>query len=181
MGLELEEYEIGDFCANCDGNLWPAGLTPKFAFALVTGITACPPVGLAPPNGYWKLTQMPGTPCSWRLTVGNFTFLLSYGVGTSFGIFTPGPPAWFRSNGGACLTSLDNLNNCIDVDTFGTGGSVTWYMGWDPYAVLLAETYNMTPQETILYDKFFTPDFTRVYRFARNIDKTNVKIKFEPP
>lgn len=180
MGLETGKYEIGANCAKCDGLLWPAGATPKYAFLLVQGVTMCPGFAGPPSNGYFQLTQEPGSPCDYKWNDGTIFIWLRYGVGTTLNIEKTLVGRMFQTAQIMCWTSGANQNVCGLPPCIAAGGSASWYMGFDPYAVLIAETYNFCPQKTILYDKFFTPEWDRVYRFARNIDKTNVKIKFEP-
>lgn len=72
--------EAGDPCDKCDGILWEAGKTPRFAYATFTGVETCPGATNDFINDTYVLEQDEYQPCQWYLSTRSYG--ITYYIGT---------------------------------------------------------------------------------------------------
>lgn len=133
MGLDPvdPDYECGGGCLNC----WPIpfdGCAPKYVWANISGMAACPGWLGFVPNGTYKLTKKPVGPCVWNATYNQFLFQWNCTGPSAFSISQVVPPfrdLFLANNVAKCITEFDNEGNCgAPPFTVTSGGhcTITW-------------------------------------------------------
>ncbi len=133
MGLPWPPtWQGGAPCAVCEDVSF-SGSTPIFVYAFAQDIVACP--GLPPntpdPNGVVRMTQQPGSPCWWSVTINfefhqyNYDYWLT-GFSSNMAILGfPGMGIFYNTIFNICQDHFINEWDCDDPQLPGfSGGTV---------------------------------------------------------
>lgn len=134
MGTPIEEPPvIGTDCVTCGYYLWDPMETPLFMKCTFYELIKCDWALYPAPNGEWVLTQVPGSPCTWKYSDGRYNIQVQIGGSSTSVAVTydpPGPEYYFYGEtedmcGKHCI---NNIRNCGDPKTLSMCGEVD--MDW---------------------------------------------------
>jgi len=188
MGQRQQHSDIvyGDDCITCFAH----GETPKYVYVRFADVEKCPDAWCAgspsPPNGHvFCLEQVPAFPCffyyhsaAWELWY-RARHTVWYPCGLWMMHLDP-PRYYFQSTtpiGIDCEVFFVNQETCI-VDHCGVNGHAIVTNKLESIELLSA--LNIETAEDLFMELFPLDDGSRVYKYCRLQDGTNIKIKLEP-
>ncbi len=184
MGNRMDKDEIvyGNDCLIG----FPPGKTPKHVYARFSKIGKCPEAHWYPPNDReFKLTQNPTVPCNWRYHAGPWDIYFIIYLAPVQMLLSIEDAAEYLSY----FLSYDipgveeghvfaNDNSECDPEIGGIGGIgiVTWKLE----GLKLMESLNIKTAHDIFMEMRPLEDGSKVYKFCRLQDATNIAIKYDP-
>lgn len=165
---------------------FPAGETPKYLYARYISIETCPGAPIIAPNDTtFKMPQTGPSPCIWIYNgplwhceffynaVGVYSRLyLKYKP--TFDHYFLADIAGYVDEGTVFHNGIDN---CLGVNQGKHGiGIVTWTLE----ALEVLSLINIPTSDDLFMELFPIADGSRVYKFCKLQDATNVKILYDP-
>jgi len=188
MGQRMPDEPI-DYGNNCNV-CFASGETPEYVYARFSLIDICTGVGFGtchhPPNDRtFKLTQVVGTPCSWRYQSALWNvyyqqWRISDGKG-GLKIEDDLSRGVFEETVNACPPEglvFHNTLGCVAGTTCGTGG--IGVVTWTPQATDILESINLEKATDLFMELRPLANDKLVYKFCKLQDATNIAILFEP-
>lgn len=176
------EPEWGNDCAL----KFPAGKTPRFVYGRFSNIVTCPGAPLITPNDRtFTLEQQPGIPCLWIHHAGawrvSFEFDVFVPESHFFITHIPTGDLYFNDHEPGYIDEGFVFHNeqaaCIGVQQGISGiGIVTWRLE----TLDIMKAMNMEVANNLFMEMRPLDNGSRVYKYCRIQDATNVKIKYNP-
>lgn len=184
MGQPQSKTEIvyGDDCLL----KFEAGKTPKYMYARSSDIKTCPPpTPTAPNDRVFKLTQDLVSPCVWEYVTNtwyvSFTYLQDPNLSRLY-IIHMLAMKWYFFNTVAELVDEGHIFHNDNVECFwDTGGiegigTVTWGLE----SLKLMGLLNIKTAKDLFMEMRPLEDGSKVYKYCKLKDATNIAIKFDP-
>ncbi len=184
MGQRMEDvpHVYGDDCLL----KFAAGKTPKYVYARFIEIITCPGALFTAPNDrMFKLTQVDGQPCWWSLIIpGSWVVTFKYLPGPARSQLILSAPPNFLFFARVEPTYIDE-GHVLHSDQVACAGFVHGIEGlgvvtWTQEATNLLESINMQRANDLFMEMRPVDDGSRVYKFCRLQDATNIAIKYDP-
>lgn len=187
MGRKIPNPDpiYGDDCNLCTPARFPIGETPAFIFVLFEGIKTCYKSPYAFPGSMlMKLYQQSGSPCHYRSKgTGWFgeLFLARPGHVDSFlGLADPDGWVWFVCRGPYCPAEFTIYENEHFMCLYQwAGSSGTGIMYFDNTILRIADSFGLTPGESLFHESFNDIDGPLVLKFCDLYQRTNIKFKID--
>jgi hypothetical protein len=184
MGIPWDEDEIGNNC-----RFFPAGETPKYLWASISGVEWCWPIeGVPLPNGVFMMTQRPTSACTWEYasTAINVIFMLSTNLSRLQAAGGSGGLLFFSGQvTSAPKFSFQNLIICNPdyPPPWACGGSgivSRRHQGTAPAVANVAELLNIEEKPDSMADFYPAANPAEaVLKFCRQKTPTNILIKVD--
>lgn len=184
--IKSPDIEYGTDCPRCVppfGSRWNTGETPKYIYAMFSGITYCAHSSYNPPNGLiFRMEQLPASVCTWYLqgSVWHVEFIADR-ISPNFSQLRLGDKdgwSFFTDQQVACPpefnTFVNDQTSCVLMYAGAGGHGTIW---WSDEAIELAVWLGLCPSERLMYEVFPVNSDFLVHKFCDRRNHTNIKIK----